>query len=81
MSEPGDLPNNAPLSADVKFSSDDMRVECELERFAKQRVANKSSYPMLSRIAGETSDEEFLEVAGLDKSARERIDYDMLQLG
>ena len=35
---------------------------------------------MLSRIAGEPSDEQFLKVAGLDGRARSRVVYDLLML-
>ena len=54
-------------------SSGDMRVECLLERFQRERVANKLSAPALSRIAGGVSDRQFLEVAGLDGPARSRV--------
>ena len=70
LSEPCDLPSNAPMSADANLSSDDTEVACLLERSEQERVANKSSDPVLSRIAGETSDEQFLDVAGNGKSAR-----------
>ena len=40
------------MSADVNLSSDDMRVECLLERFERERVANKSNDFVLNRIAG-----------------------------
>ena len=53
------------MSADANLSSCDLRVECLLERFERERVANKSSDLVLSRIAGEVFDEQFLEVAGL----------------
>ena len=43
LSEPGSLPSGAPMSADVNLSSDDMRVECLLERFERERVAFKSN--------------------------------------
>ena len=32
LSEPGNLSSGAPMSADANLSSDDMRVECLLER-------------------------------------------------
>ena len=54
----------------MNLSSDDVRFECLLERFERERVANKSSDPMLSGIAGEMLDEQFLEVVGLDGPAR-----------
>ena len=38
--------------ADANLSSDDMRVECLLERFRRERVANKSNDPVLNPIAG-----------------------------
>ena len=67
LSEPGSfLPSGAPMSADVNFSSVDMRVECLLDRFERERVANTSNDPLLSRIAGWVPDEQLLEVAGLD---------------
>ena len=81
LSEPGSLPSSAPMSADVNLSSDDMRVECLLDRFERERVANKSNDPLLSRIAGWVPDEQFLEVAGLDGPARCRVAYDLLKLG
>ena len=56
-----------------------MRVECLLERFDRERVA-KSSDPVLNRIAGWVSDEQFLEIAGLDGPARRRVAYDLLKL-
>ena len=34
------------MSADVNLSSDDMPVECLLEQFELDRVANKSSDPV-----------------------------------
>ena len=61
-------------------SDDDMRVECSLERFERERVAHKSSDLLLSRIAGGVSDEQFLEVAVLDGTARSRIAYDLWKL-
>ena len=73
LSEPRDLPSNEPMTADANLSSDDVRVECVLERFEQDHVANKLSDPVLSRVAGETSDVQFLEVVGLDNPARERI--------
>ena len=51
LSEPCDLPSNAPMSSDVNLSNDDMKVECVLDRFGQKRVANKSSDPVSSRIA------------------------------
>ena len=52
----------------MNLSSDDMRVDCVLERFEQERVANKLSDPLFGWIAGETSDEQFLvQVAGLDR--------------
>ena len=66
--EPGSLPSSAPMSADVNLSSDDMRVECLLDRFERERVAW-------------VPDEQFLEVAGLDGPARCRVAYDLLKLG
>ena len=47
-----------------------MRFLFLLERFERDRVANKSSDPVLCRIAGEMFDEQFLEVVGLDGPAR-----------
>ena len=70
LSEPGNLPGDAPMNADANLSSDNMRVECLLERFERERVANKSNGPVLNRIAGRVSDEQFLEVAGLGKEPR-----------
>ena len=58
-----------------------LRVECLLERFERERVANKSNDPVLSRIAGCVTDEQFLEVAGLDGRARRRAAHDLLELG
>ena len=60
LSELGSLPSGAPLSADANLSSDDMRVECLLERLERERGANKSNDSVLSRIAGWVSDEKFL---------------------
>ena len=80
LSDPGNLPSKTPMSSDVNLSSDDMRIECLLERFERERVANKSSNPVLNRIAGWVSDEQFLEVAGLDGPARGRVAYDLLNL-
>ena len=53
-----------------------MRVECLLERFERE-----TSHPVLSRIAGQVSDEQFLEVAGLDGPARSQVADDLLKLG
>ena len=47
----------------------------------RERVANKWSDHVLKRIAREVSDEQFLEVAGLDGPARSRAAYDLLKLG
>ena len=66
------------MSADANLSSEDMRV---LDRFEQERVANKSSDPVLSRIAGVTSDEQFLEVVGLDTSAVERVTLRAVDVG
>ena len=52
LSELGNLPSGAPMSADVNLSSDDMRVECLLERFERERVADKLNHPVSSRFAG-----------------------------
>ena len=81
LSEPGILPSGAPMSADANLSSDDMQVECLLERFERERVANKSNELVLNRIAGLVSDEQFLEVAGLDGPARRHVANDLLKLG
>ena len=80
LSDRGDLASNAPTSSDVNLSSDDMRVECLLERCERGRVANKLSDHVLNRTAGEVSDEQFLEVAGLDGPARDRVTHDVLKL-
>ena len=81
LSKLGSLPSGAPMSADANLSSDDMRVECLLERFELERVANKSNHFLLSRIAGWVSDEQFLEVVGLDGPARRRVASDLSKLG
>ena len=52
LSESGSLRSGAPMSADVDLSTDDMRVECLLDRFARERIASKSIDPRLSRITG-----------------------------
>ena len=80
LSDPGDLPSGAPKSSDVHLSSADMRVECLLKRFERERDTNKSSVRVLNRIARGVSDEQVLEVAGLDGPARSRIVYDLLKL-
>ena len=80
LSEPGSLPSGAPMSVGVNLSSGDMRVECLLDRFERERVANKSNDLLLSRMAGWVPDEQFLEVAGLDGPARSRVAYDPLKL-
>ena len=36
LSEPGSLPSGAPIGADVNLRSDDMRVECLMERFERE---------------------------------------------
>ena len=41
LSEPGKLPSGAPMSSDATLSSDDMRVECLLERLERERVAQQ----------------------------------------
>ena len=69
------------MCADVNLSSDDMRVECLLDRFEWERVANTSNDFLLSRNAGWVLDEQFLKVAGLDGPARCRVAYDLLKLG
>ena len=55
------------MSADAKPSSDAVSVECVLEQFERERVANRLSDPVMGKITGETSDEQFLDVAGLDQ--------------
>ena len=40
LSEPGNVSSGVPMSADVNLSSDDMRVECLLDRFEWERVAS-----------------------------------------
>ena len=45
------------MSSDVNLSDDDMRVECLLDRFERERVANKSNDLLLSRIAEWVCDE------------------------
>ena len=57
-----------------------MQAECLLGRFEQKGVANKSSDPVLNQIAGWVSDEQFLEVAGLDGPARSRVAADLLKL-
>ena len=68
------------MSPDTNLSSDHMKVECVLERCEKERVANTSTDPVLIPIAGETCDEQFSEVAGLDRPARRRLACDLLKL-
>ena len=67
------------MSADAILSSDDMVVEFLLERFERERDANKSNDPFVE-YAGWVSDEQFLEVACLDGPARRRVAYDLLKL-
>ena len=50
LSEHCDLPSDVPMSADANLSRGDMSVECVLERFEQERVANKSSDPVLSKM-------------------------------
>ena len=69
------------MSSDVNLSSDDMRVECLLERIEREQVANKSSDTVLNQIAGWVSDEQVLEVAGLNGPARSRVAYDFVEGG
>ena len=76
LSDPGDLPRNVPMSSDVNLSSGDMRVACLLERFERERVADKSWDP----VSGGVSDEQFLDVAGLDGPARSRVICELLKL-
>ena len=47
------LPSDAPMGPDVKST------ECVLERFGRERVANKLRDPVPGTIAEETSDESF----------------------
>ena len=54
-----------------------MGVGCLLERFERELVANTSTDPVLNRIAGSVSDEQFLEVAGLDGPARSQVACDL----
>ena len=58
-----------------------MRVECLLVRLVRERVANTSNDPVSNRIAGWVSDEQFLEVVGLNGRARSRAAYDLWKLG
>ena len=64
----------------MNLSSDDIRVHSLLERFDLERVRTKSSDTLLIRIAGEASDEQFLEAASLDGPGRNRIAHDLLKL-
>ena len=68
------------MSADANLSSDDMRVECLLDRFEGE-LTNKSNDPLLKRIAGWVPDEQLLDVAGLHGPARCRAGYDLLKMG
>ena len=74
------MPSGTPMSADANLPSDDMSVECVLEHFERKRVAIKLSDLVVSKIAGESSGGQFLEVAGL-QSARGRVTYELLKLG
>ena len=68
----------------VNLLSGDMRVERLLEDFEWERVGNKSSDPVLSRIAGEVSDEQFQRggwARQTGKRERERTACDLLKLG
>ena len=69
------------MSADANLSSDHMRVESVLKRFDQERVANTSIDPVLSPIAGETSDEQFSEVAGLDKTGKRKTSLRLVHVG
>ena len=51
------------------------------QRLERERVANKANDPVLGRVAGWVSDEQFLEVAGFVGLARSREAYDLLKLG
>ena len=80
FSAPGNLPTGAPMRADVNLSSDDMRVECLLELFERERVSNTSNNPMLNRITGEVSDEQFSGGRwSVDRPARSRVAHDLLK--
>ena len=68
MSETCALPGGALVSANANLSNDDMSVDCAVA-ISTERLANKLSCPVLSKIPGETSDEQLVEVAGLDQSA------------
>ena len=68
------------MSADANLSRADMRVECLLERFEREGVANKSNDHVLNRFAGWVSDEQYLEVAGLDRPVRSRVVNDLSKL-
>ena len=65
----------------MKLSSDDLRVECWLGRYGHERVAKTLSDPVLSRIAEEVSDEQFLEAASIDGSARNRTSLRLVVVG
>ena len=52
LSDPGKSPNGAPMSADATLSTENMRSECLLDRFERERVANQSDDVLLMRIAG-----------------------------
>ena len=43
MSESGSLPGHALMSADADLSIDDMKVECLLDQFERERIASKSN--------------------------------------
>ena len=77
LMESGSLPSGAPMSADADLSTDDLRVECLLDRFERQRIASKSNDPWLSR----STTEQFLEGVGLDEPERDRVPCDLLKLG
>ena len=51
-----------------------------LERLGRERAANKLRHVVPSKIAGGTCDDQFLEVAQLDQSARGRTTHDPLKL-
>ena len=43
LSDPGNLPSDAPMGSDANLSSDDTQIECLLERLERKRVAKTLS--------------------------------------
>ena len=57
-----------------------MAVQSMLDRNEQERIANKLKDPVLNGISKVTSNRQFVEVAGLDKTKYKKVRYDLMKL-